>query len=72
MNGTKYANAVGAVRAMENTLLSKSDVDQLISSKSKAEIESILTSKSGASKGDDLVSVWEMLREYAPDCKYKR
>ena len=69
MNGTKYANAVGAVRAMENTLLSKSDVDQLISSKSKAEIESILTSKNGASKGDDLVSVWEMLREYAPDCK---
>ncbi len=69
MNGTKYANAVGAVRAMENTLLSKSDVDQLIGSKSRAEIEAVLASKNGGRKAEDLVSVWEMLREYAPDCK---
>ena len=47
MNGTKYANAVGAVRAMENTLLSKSDIEQMINARSKAEISSISASKSG-------------------------
>ena len=35
MNGTKYADAVGAVRAMENTLLGKSDIEQLINARSK-------------------------------------
>lgn len=69
MNGTKYANAVGAVRAMENTLLSKNDIDQLINSKSRAEMESVIASKVGSSSGETLVSVWEMLHEYAPDCK---
>ena len=69
MNGTKYANAVGAVRAMENTLLSKNDIEQLINSKGRAERESIIASKSGSSSGETLVSVWEMLHEYAPDCK---
>ncbi|WP_164169451.1 V-type ATPase subunit [Ruminococcus flavefaciens] len=69
MNGTKYANAVGAVRAMENTLLSKSDIEQMINARSKAEISSISASKSGTSKPDDLNDVWAMLMEYAPDCK---
>lgn len=70
MNGTKYANAVGAVRAMENTLLGKSDIDQLINARSKAEVDSIMASKSGTgAKADGLAEVWEMLREYAPDCK---
>ena len=69
MNGTKYANAVGAVRAMENTLLSKNDIDQLINSKSRAEMEAVIASKVGSSSSETLVSVWEMLREYAPGCK---
>ncbi|WP_295075235.1 V-type ATPase subunit [Ruminococcus sp.] len=70
MNGTKYANAVGAIRAMENSLLSRSDIDQLINSRSKAEAEAVISSKTGSSSGSDtLVSVWEMLHEYAPDCK---
>ena len=68
MNGTKYANAVGAIRAMENTLLSKGDMDQLINAKSKSEINSILASKNGGSS-ESLDDVWSMLREYAPDCK---
>lgn len=69
MNGTKYANAVGAVRAMENTLLSKSDIEQLINARNKAEMSSITASKSGAAKSEDLADVWSMLMEYAPDCK---
>ena len=70
MNGTKYANAVGAVRAMENTLLGKSDIDQLINARSKAEIDSIMASKSGTgAKAEGLADVWTMLRDYAPDCK---
>lgn len=70
MNGTKYANAVGAVRAMENTLLGKSDIDQLINARSKAEVSSIIASKNGTgAKNDELADVWEMLRDYAPDCK---
>ena len=69
MNGTKYANAVGAVRAMENTLLGKSDMDQLINARSKAEVNSIIASKNGGgAKSEDLEDVWNMLREYAPDC----
>ena len=70
MNGTKYANAVGAVRAMENTLLGKSDMEQLINARSKAEVNSIIASKNGGvAKSEDLEDVWNMLREYAPDCK---
>ena len=70
MNGTKYANAVGAVRAMENTLLSRSDIEQLINARSKAEINSIIASKnSGGANAENLEDVWNMLMEYAPDCK---
>ncbi len=69
MNGTKYANAVGAVRAMENALLTKNDIEQLINSKGKAERESIIASKSGTSNVETMEAVWEMLHEYAPDCK---
>lgn len=70
MTGTKYANAVGAIRAMENSLLSKSDIDQLINSTGKAEIESILAAKNGiGANNDSLVDVWNMIRGYAPDCR---
>jgi len=63
MSSTKYANAVGAVKAMENLLLTRSDIDQLINARTDSEFKSMLESKSG----DSLKSVWEMLRSYAPD-----
>lgn len=70
MTGTKYANAVGAIRAMESSLLSKSDIDQLINSGNKAEIESILAAKnSSGAHTETLGDVWTMIRGYAPDCK---
>lgn len=70
MNGTKYANVVGAVRAMENSLLGKNDIDQLINARSKAEISSIIASRNGSAANESsLDDVWAMLREYAPDCK---
>lgn len=69
MSGTKYADAVGAVRAMETYLLTKTDIDQLINSRNKAEVNSIIASKTGSGNSESLKAVWEMLREYAPDCK---
>ncbi|SFW13783.1 V0D/AC39 family V-type ATPase subunit [Ruminococcus flavefaciens] len=69
MNDTKYANAVGTVRAMENSLLTRTDIDQLINSRNKAEISSIIQSRSGSSSSESLSDVWAMLRAYAPDCK---
>ena len=73
MNGTKYADAVGAIRALENFLLSKNDIEQLINAKNKAEMSSVLSSK--ANKGaetEELSDVWELINEYAPDCKELR
>lgn len=73
MNGTKYADAVGAVRAMENFLLCKSDIEQLINAKSKAEMNSVLSSKANKNAGtEELSDVWELINEYAPDCKELR
>ena len=69
MNDTKYANAVGAVRAMENSLLTKTDIDQLINSRNKAEISSIISSRGGSSGSENLSDVWAMLKEYAPECR---
>ncbi|MCR4638080.1 V-type ATPase subunit [Ruminococcus sp.] len=68
MNDTKYANAVGAVRAMENSLLTRTDIDQLINSRSNAEVSSIISSRSGSGSSESLSDVWAMLMEYAPDC----
>ena len=45
MSGTKYAKAVGAVRAMESSLLSRNDIDQLIAARSQAEMNALLASK---------------------------
>ena len=65
MGSTKYANAVGAVKAMENLLLTHSDIEQLIGARTDSEFRNMLESKSG----EDLKSVWEMLRSYAPKSK---
>ncbi len=67
MSGTKYANAVAAVRAMESSLLTHNDIDQLIASRSLSEYSSALASKDRAN--DTLEAVWEMLRGYAPEDK---
>lgn len=73
MSTTKYANAVAAVKAMENSLLSRADIDQLINTRTYAEYKSALASKYGASgEGESLSDVWEMLTSYAPDSQELR
>ena len=67
MSGTKYANAVAAVKAMENTLLSRSDIEQLINASTSAETESLLNAKRGTSEEFSLETVWELISGYAPD-----
>lgn len=69
MSGTKYANAVGAVRAMENSLISKSDLERLINAKNIDEIHLILSQKCISLQNNALDEVWNMLNEYAPECK---
>ena len=69
MSGTKYANAVGAVRAMENSLISKSDLERLINAKNIDEIHLIQSQKCISLQNNALDEVWNMLNEYAPECK---
>lgn len=76
---TKYANAVAAVRAMENTLLIQADIERMAAAKNVAEIAEILTScgKTVPKSKDDLLcaldveleDVWEFLSDYAPENK---
>lgn len=68
MSTTKYANAVAAVKAMENTLLTRNDLEQFINAPSKAETDSLISAKKGGNTVS-LESVWEMIRDYAPDSK---
>lgn len=63
--GTEYASAVAAVKAMENSLFNRSDLEQLINARSKAESETLINSKNAGT----LPEVWEMLRTYAPDSR---
>ncbi len=67
MSTTKYASAVGAVKAMENALFTRNDMEQLINASSTAEINSLISAKKGGTVS--LESVWEMLRDYAPDSR---
>ncbi len=69
MRTTKYANAVAAVKAMENTLLTRNELDQLINADGKGEAEALLSSKNGTGESVDPATVWNMLREYAPDSR---
>lgn len=70
MSTIKYANAVAAIRAMENSLLSRSDLEQLIGSATRAEMDNIVASKRGTGQEElTLEGVWETIRGYAPDCK---
>lgn len=65
MSSTKYASAVAAVKAMESSLITQSEFEQLINAKSAAEMEAILSSR--ASERNSLNDVWEMLQSFAPD-----
>ncbi|NLT09071.1 MAG: V-type ATPase subunit [Ruminococcus sp.] len=68
MSGIKYAKAVAALRAMENSLLSRNDIDQLIASRSQAEMNALLASKKNTDTPQStLKEVWELIRNYAPD-----
>lgn len=67
MSRIEYASAVAAVKAMENYLLTHTDIEQLISARTNAEFSAVLSSK-GADE-QELSQVWEMLRSYAPDSK---
>ncbi len=70
MSGIKYAKAVAALRAMESSLLSRNDIDQLIASRSKAEMNALLASKKNTDTPQStLKDVWELIRNYAPDCE---
>lgn len=66
MRTTKYAYAVAAVKAMENTLLTGSDLEQLISASGKSEFEAMLSSKKGT---DSAETVWDMIHNYAPESR---
>lgn len=68
MSTTKYANAVAAVKAMENTLLTRNDMEQFINASSTAEIDSLISAKKGGNT-ISAESVWEMIHNYAPDSR---
>lgn len=68
MSTTKYANAVAAVKTMENTLLTRNDMEQFINASSTAEIDSLISAKKGGNTASS-ESVWEMIHDYAPDSR---
>ena len=70
-SNTSYASAVAAVKAMESTLLSYSDMEQLISAANDAEFNAIISAKRGndALAGGELADAWEVVHGYAPDCR---
>lgn len=63
--GTEYASAVAVVKAMENSLFTHSDLEQLINARNQNEFETLINSKNAGT----LPEVWDMLRTYAPDSK---
>lgn len=63
--GTEYASAVSAVKAMENSLFTHSDLEQLIKARNRNEFDTLMISKDTSG----LPEVWEMLRTYAPDSR---
>lgn len=67
---TEYAMAVSAVKAMENTLLNRADIEQLINSSGKSAMNNVLSAKRGAGNENiSLQDVWNLIKGYAPDCK---
>ncbi|WP_295217667.1 V-type ATPase subunit [Ruminococcus sp.] len=74
---TEFANAVAAVRAMESTLLTQSDMERMAAAENTAAIAEILTSCGRTVPRDkdellramdeELEAVWEFLSDYAPE-----
>ena len=69
MSGTKYASAVAAIKAMENNLLTKADMEQLINAGGNAEVDSLINARRSGAVEITAESVWDMLMEYASDCE---
>ena len=65
MSGTKYAFAVAAIKSMESSLLTRTEIDRLINSTSPSEKQAVLASSDTGSLED----TWKMIRGYAPDDK---
>lgn len=63
--GTEYASAVSAVKAMENSLFTHGDLEQLINARTQNEFNTLMSSKDTGG----LPEVWDMLRTYAPDSR---
>lgn len=63
--GTEYASAVAAVKAMESSLFTHSDLEQLINARTQNEFDTLMSSRDTGG----LAEVWEMLRTYAPDSR---
>ena len=55
---------------MENSLLSRSDIEQLIGAATRNERDNIIASKRGTGAEElTLEGVWDTIRGYAPDCR---
>lgn len=67
MSHTEYASAVAAVKAMESSLLTYSDLDQLINTTALSEMRALLDSK--LAYPSSMEDVWKLLSDYAPDSK---
>lgn len=64
---TEYASAVAAVKAMESTLMTQNDIEQLINTSTKSERQALIDSRNGDVK--NISDVWEMLMTFASDSK---
>ena len=65
MSRTDYASAVAAVKTMESSLLTHSDIEQLINTNTLAEMKTLMDAKLTAPA--TMEEVWNMLSGYAPD-----
>ncbi len=64
---TEYASAVAAVKAMESTLMTQNDIEQLINTSTKSERQAFIDSRNGDVK--NISDVWDMLMTFASDSK---
>ena len=67
MSHTDYASAVAAIKAMESSLLTRSDIEQIINTSTLAEMKALIDSKLTSPVTMD--EVWDLLSGYAPDNK---
>lgn len=68
MSGTNYANAVGAIRAMEGSLLTRNDIDQLIGARTGQDLKAMLASKKNSDTPQStMAEIWALIQNYASD-----